>query len=126
MKKIVVMTLMLSLLACGSGYCEERGLAGNIFVNGFFGGLVGTMVGGALMALTDKPEDHVDNLRYGAAIGVLAGATFGVVDYSLNTSLAEIEDGKIKVAFPTLHPEVVERDGKEEVRVVAQLVRGSF
>lgn len=126
MKKIAAAVLIVSLLGTGTGFCQDSDLAGKMFMDSIYGGLIGTMVGGALMLLTDKPEDHVDNLRYGAAIGVLSGLTYAVADYSLNSSVAEIEDGKVKLAFPTLTPQVIERDGTQEVRVVAQLVKGRF
>ena len=41
-----------------------------IFEDGFYGGLTGTLVGAALLAFTSKPGDHLDYLGVGAAIGV--------------------------------------------------------
>ncbi len=126
MKKTFLLVVALLVLTGQSAYCAERNLVGKIFVDGLLGGLVGTMLGGATLALTDRPGDHLDYLRYGAAIGVIGGSVFGIVDYSIDRSLAEIEDGKVKVAFPTIMLDTVANSAKGEVRVVANLVKGRF
>ncbi len=126
MKKAILLVAALLVLTGQSAQCAERNLVGNIFVDGLLGGLVGTMLGGAGIALTEHPGDHLDYLRYGAAIGVIGGSVFGIVDYSIDRSLAEIEDGKVKVAFPTIMLDPAANSAKGEVRVVANLVKGRF
>ncbi|HXC92597.1 MAG TPA: hypothetical protein VN652_01185, partial [Geobacteraceae bacterium] len=82
----------------------------DLFENSLYGGLAGTLVGGALLAFTKKPSDHLDYLAVGAATGVLAGVTYSVVKQS--RSLVAIEDGNVKLAIPTVIPELQETGTK--------------
>ena len=122
MKKPVIVLAIL-FITCGSVSASETNLAGKMFIDGFLGGLVGTMIGGATMLLTHHPSDHTDNLRYGAGIGVIAGSIYGVADYAYDRSVARVEDGKVKFAMPSVMPEVGQ---KGDLRVVATLVSGKF
>src|SRR5690349_17674746 len=97
-----------------------------LFENTLYGGLAGTLVGGAFLAFTKKPSDHLDFLAAGAATGVLAGVTYSVVKQS--RSLVAIEDGKVKLAIPTVIPELQETGAKgmSLVMLRAELIRGKF
>ena len=97
-----------------------------IFEDAFYGGLAGTLVGGALLAFTHKPADHLDRLTYGAAAGVLVGATYGIVKST--KSLAEIDHGKVKFAMPTIIPDIQDTNAKGQtpIIVMAELFRGKF
>jgi hypothetical protein len=98
----------------------------DLFENSLYGGLAGTLVGGALLAFTHKPSDHLDYLAVGAATGVLAGVTYSVVKQS--RSLVAIEDGNVKLAIPTVIPELQETGTKGMALVMlrAELIRGKF
>lgn len=98
-----------------------------IFQDAIYGGLTGTVVGGAILAFTHKPGEHLDYLGYGAAAGVLAGAAYGVAK-TANRALAEVENGKVRFAFPAIIPDFQESSakGKNPVVIVAELVRGKF
>ncbi|WP_243371327.1 hypothetical protein [Geotalea sp. SG265] len=104
----------------------ERNPFKEIFTNSIYGGLAGTVVGGALLAFTRHPADHVDRLAYGAAAGALLGAGYGVV--KATRSLMEVEDGKVKFAMPTIMPDIKETNsrGKTPVVVMAEFLRGTF
>lgn len=97
-----------------------------IFEDGLYGGLTGTLVGAALLAFAHKPGDHLDYLGVGAAIGALGGVTYGVVKST--RALAEVEDGKVKFAIPTIIPDFPDNStrGKNSVVVTAELLRGTF
>ncbi len=97
-----------------------------IFEDGFYGGLTGTLVGAALLAFTSKPGDHLDYLGVGAAIGAIGGVTYGVVKST--RALAEVENGKVKFAIPTIIPDFPDDSarGKNPVVVTAELLRGTF
>lgn len=97
-----------------------------IFEDGLYGGLTGTLVGAALLAFTHKPGDHLDYLGVGAAIGAMGGVTYGVVKST--RALAEVEDGKVKFAIPTILPDFPDDSvrGKNPVVVTAELIRGKF
>ena len=97
-----------------------------IFEDGIYGGLTGTLVGAAILALTHKPGNHLDYLAYGAAVGVIGGVSYGVAKSA--KALAEVEDGKVKFAFPTIMPDFPDASvrGKNPVVVTAELIRGKF
>ena len=96
-----------------------------IFQDVFYGGLSGALVGAAVLAFTDKPSDHLDYIGYGAAAGVLVGATYGAV--TTTRSLAEVENGEVKFSMPTIIPELREHDsGHKAIVAKAELIRGRF
>jgi len=94
--------------------------------NAAVGGLVGTLAGGALLLITQKPSDHYDYLYYGAAGGVVAGTAYGMMQSA--KALASIEDGKVKFAMPTIMPEFQETGarGAAAIMLKAELIRGKF
>jgi len=98
----------------------------DLFENSLYGGLAGTLVGGALLVFTKKPSDHLEYLAVGAATGVLAGVTYSVVKQS--RSLVAIEDGNVKLAMPTIIPELQETgaNGTVSVALKAELIKGTF
>ncbi|ACM21354.1 hypothetical protein Geob_3011 [Geotalea daltonii FRC-32] len=104
----------------------ERNPFKEIFVNSIYGGLAGTLVGGAMLAFTRRPADHVDRLAYGAAAGALLGAGYGV--FKGTRSLMEVEDGKVKFAMPTIMPDIKETNSKGQTPIVvmAEFLRGTF
>ena len=97
-----------------------------LFQDAFYGGLTGGLVGAAVMAFTKKPGTHLDYIGYGAAGGVMVGAAYGAV--VATRSLAEVENGKVKFAIPTIYPEIREANSKGQTSIVAtaELIRGRF
>jgi hypothetical protein len=96
------------------------------FEDAFYGGLTGGLVGAAVLAFTKQPGKHLDYIGYGAAGGVLVGATYGAVVTS--RSLAEIENGRVKFSMPTIMPELREANSKGQTSIIAtaELIRGKF
>lgn len=126
-KRSMMVILSTVLLASMSVPCSAAENAfRDIFENAFYGGLAGTLVGGALLVFTHKPADHLDYLSYGAAGGVLAGAAYGVAKSA--KSLVAIEDGTVKFAMPTIMPELRETNlkGGASLMLKAELIRGNF
>jgi len=127
MKKTLVIVIAISMLTSWSASCyASDNVFKDTFESAFYGGLVGTLVGGALLVFTKHPGDHLDYLAYGAAGGVLGGAGFGIIRSA--KSLAEYENGKVKFALPTIIPELHESasTGQTSVSFNAQLIRGRF
>jgi len=69
-----------------------------IYYSAGYGGLLGGLLGAAIMVLGPNPNDHWDYILKGAAIGVIGGTLYGIivytqppyyglVDYSSNTGL---------------------------------------
>ncbi len=100
MRKIIVITLLLSLahwILPGKAATEENTFK-VILKDGFYGGLVGALAGGAVLAFKDDPEDHLDFISKGAAIGVIGGVTFGL--YQGTRSTVELEKETVTVTLP--------------------------
>ncbi|MCM0083224.1 hypothetical protein L4X63_16690 [Geomonas sp. Red32] len=124
-KRILVSMLLVATLATPALAEQQENAFKTVFQDAFYGGLSGALVGAALLAFTKQPGKHLDYMGYGGAGGVLVGATYGIV--SVSRSLAEIENGRVKFAMPSLMPELREGTrGTSSVMVTAQLIRGRF
>ena len=120
------MSMVLSVLmfVCWSVPCHAAENAfKNIFTDSLYGGLTGSLVGAAVMAFAKKPGEHLDYMAYGAATGVLVGAAYGI-----GRAMAEVENGKVKFAMPTVIPDIKESNSKGQTPIVvmAELLRGKF
>lgn len=96
-------------------------------VDSMYGCLAGGLVGAAVLAFTKNPGDHLEYMAYGAAGGVVAGATISML--SGPKALAELEgNGKIKLSVPTVIPDIRETNSKGQTPIVimAELLRGQF
>ncbi|MEK6791376.1 MAG: hypothetical protein AABY45_06725 [Deltaproteobacteria bacterium] len=67
-----------------------------------YGGLLGALIGAAVLLLTDKPEDHLNYIPTGAALGVLSGAVYGLATSGVVQSVGEIEGSKFTLNVPTI------------------------
>ena len=94
-----------------------------IFTDSVYGGLTGTLVGAAVMAFAKKPADHLENMAYGAAAGVLAGAAFGI-----GKAMIEMENGKVKLSLPAIIPDFQETNSRRKtpILITTQLFSGRF
>ena len=121
----VLMTVAALLCATTSAFADDNAFR-DTFVSAFYGGAVGALVGGALMAFTHKPADHLDYMGYGAAAGVLAGTAYGVGKAS--RALASIENGKVKIAIPMIIPDLVESPGTKQTALTfrTNILQGTF
>ncbi len=70
--------------------------------NALYGGVLGGLVGAAVLLLTDEPDDHLDYILTGAGVGVLMGAAYGIATSGVIESLAEVEDGRLTFKIPTM------------------------
>ena len=121
---IAVMTLVSMLSATSSALADET--IKEVFTVAFYGAAIGGLVGGALMVFRTKPLENFELVAYGAATGVLVGTTFGLLKSA--RAFAEVENGRVRVAFPTIVPEVVAVPGSGQMTVAwkADLLRGTF
>ncbi len=127
LRRLAIMLLAASLFSVWSyPACAAENAFKEIFTDGLYGGLAGALVGGALLAFTHKPGDHLDYVYYGAAGGVLAGSAYGLVKSA--KSLAEVENGSVKFAMPTIMPDIQEASvrGGQTLTFKAELLRGKF
>lgn len=99
LKRIVVIAIIFCLLFSSSAFAVET--AGEVvFRDALYGAAIGGILAGAIY-LTDQ-DDLAGKLGTGVAIGTIAGVLYGLYE---NTAMAEIQDGKIRLAMPT--PQVI-------------------
>jgi uncharacterized membrane protein YebE (DUF533 family) len=124
-RTVSLMTLLALLCASTCAFAEESAFR-DTFESALYGGAVGALVGAALMVFTQKPADHLINIGYGAAAGVLAGTAYGVAKSS--KALAFFDNGTVKIAMPTIIPDLVESPASRQMTVTwrADLLRGTF
>lgn len=121
----VILSLVLILSSVLPAAAEDNPMK-EIFQDALYGGLAGTLIGAATIVFTKKPADHLRNLGIGAASGVIVGAGYGAIKSA--KALAQVENGKVRFAVPTVLPELRERNYRGDVAVVvnAELIRGNF
>ena len=125
-KKLVAVMTLVSLFSTASSAFAADDTIREVFTDAFYGAAIGGLVGGALMVFTRKPLDNLNYIAYGAASGVLVGTAFGLAKSA--RAFAEVENGRVKVAFPTVIPELVvsPASGQTTVAWRADLIRGTF
>ena len=105
-KRISALALIFTLLTFSVARAED--VMQQTMRDAIYGGVVGALVGAAVLLLTDNPDDHLGYIPTGAGIGVLAGAAYGVATSGMMiTSAAEVEDGKVTFNMPTIKKEKV-------------------
>jgi hypothetical protein len=124
-KLVAVMTLVSLLSATSSAFAADDTIR-EVFTDAFYGAGIGALVGGAIMVFKTKPLDHLDYIAYGAASGVLVGTAYGLTKSA--RAFAEVENGRVKIALPTVIPELVvsPASGRTTVAWKADLIRGTF
>jgi hypothetical protein len=122
---VVLATIVALFSAATSAYADDNTFR-EIFRDALYGGVAVTLVGAAVMAFTKKPANHLDYMAFGAASGALVGASYGAVKTSI--ALATIDKGKVKIAIPTIIPDLVESrvTGQTTVAWKAEILRGTF
>jgi hypothetical protein len=101
MRRIIVIVPLVCFVAgiSPAAWAEEENPFMTVFKDGVYGGLAGALVGSAVLAFAEEPRDHLDYIAKGAAVGVILGVAFGLVQTT--RSVAELEDGRITVGLPT-------------------------
>lgn len=124
--RLTSLLMLFTLLAATSTAFAAENVFREMFQDAFYGGAVGTLVGAAIMAFTRKPANHLDYMAYGAAAGVLTGATYGLANSA--RSLATIDNGNIKISLPTIIPDLIESPSSKQTVICwrADLLRGTF
>ena len=125
LRKFVAVLTLVSLLSTASSVFADDTIR-EVFTDAFYGAAIGGLVGGAIMVFQTKPFDHLNYIAYGAASGVLVGTAYGLAKSA--RAFAEVENGRVKVAFPTVTPELIVSpvSGQTTVAWKADLIRGTF
>lgn len=81
-----------------------------------YGGIIGTLIGAAILAFTDKPGENLAYLAYGAGAGIIAGAAVGLAHSS--RAMIEVKDKRVCLNMPEVNTEISGKDkysGKMDV-----------
>lgn len=126
LKQMLTVVICLSLLSAASSAHAADSTLREVFEDAFYGAGIGALVGGAILAFAKKPADHLDYIAYGAATGVLAGTAYGLA--KTTRALAEIDNGRVRIAVPTILPNLVESPSSRQTTVMwqASILRGTF
>ena len=109
MSKMLITAIIISAMlgTTTSAYANKENEFKELFKDAVFGGLAGTLVGGALTVFTKKPLDHLDRIGYGTASGIIAGAVYGTVHAAGKIAMIEVQpNGSVKIAIPKFAREV--------------------
>ncbi|MDO8427212.1 MAG: hypothetical protein Q7T24_06845 [Deltaproteobacteria bacterium] len=94
-----------------------------------YGGLIGALLGTAVLLLTENPDDHLSYIPTGAGIGILVGAAYGLATSGVvERAGAEVEDGRVTFNMPTVKKEKFfdEKINKVEEIESIDLIRVNF
>ena len=80
MKKMAIALMFVALIAIPSLRAHSASSLQIVAEDAGWGALIGTLAGGAVLAFTDKPQDHWDYLLRGAAVGAFVGIGFGIYE----------------------------------------------
>ncbi len=124
-KLVAIMTLVSLLTTTSSAFAADDTIR-EVFADAFYGAAIGGLVGAAVMVFKSKPFDNLNFIAYGAASGVLVGTAYGLAKSA--RAFAEVENGRVKIALPTVTPELVVSPASGQMAVAwkADLIRGTF
>ncbi|MBI5885615.1 MAG: hypothetical protein HZB85_03415 [Deltaproteobacteria bacterium] len=103
-KKTVIVSLLASFIFVSTvpaAFAADDALKTTVN-DALYGGLLGGLVGTAVMLLANKPTDHLNYIPTGAALGILFGAAYGLATSGTVQSVGEIEGNKFTLHVPTV------------------------
>ena len=128
MMKTISLLLALSFLLISTP-CFGEDVMERTYRSTVYGGITGGLVGGAVMALTDEPDEHFDYILVGAASGIIFGAVYGFLSGTRATHAAmdmnNMEEGfNVPTVVVTEH--YSKRADERELVSILNIVRYGF
>ncbi len=122
-RKIFAVLLIFSVFSLSATTVRaEEDTLHRTLTDALYGGIIGALLGGAIMALNKQPGKHLTFIPTGAAIGVIAGTTWGVATSAgVVQSVGELENNKFKFNVPTVNAYTL-TDNKTQVRDTVESV----
>ncbi len=118
-RKIVAITLIVSFFAFSSAARAEEDTLRRTLTDALYGGVIGVLLGGAVMALTKQPGKHLSYIPTGGAIGVIAGTTWGVATSAgVVQSVGELENNRLTFNVPTVTVSTITDDQTQTSKTV--------
>ena len=101
-KRVLTVLLVVTLLSFSRAAFAED-LMSVTLRDALYGGVIGALLGTAVLLLTDEPEDHLDYIPAGAGVGILVGAAYGIASTGPVGAVAEVdENGRFAFNLPQL------------------------
>lgn len=101
LKKIIVTALAFVVLSASAAKADD--MVQEVLTDSLYGGVIGALLGGAVLLLADNPDDHLDYIAKGAGAGILLGATYGIVAHTTGFAIGEVDEhGKFALKMPTI------------------------
>ena len=123
-KSLVVMVMFATILTTSLSAFAGGGQMRNTLQDAWYGGLVGGLIGGAVLIFREDPEDHLEYIAYGVGAGVILGTVYNLA--SSSGALAEVEDGKLALRLPTPQTSIVMAGDQKALQLSTNLVRVRF
>ncbi len=99
---LVLFALFITMIPMDVVHAHKRDSISDVAMDGLWGGLVGTLVGGATLAFVEHSSEHTDNIKIGAGVGIILGTAYGSMQ--LSRSLVQVNDGEMAVQIPVIEP----------------------
>ncbi len=101
-KKISIISLLLVFFVFTSRSFADEAMQYTL-KNSLYGGILGGLIGSAVLLLSDEPDDNLSYIPTGVGVGVLLGAAYGIATSGvIESPIGEIEDGRFTLNMPTL------------------------
>ena len=125
-RRITMLAAAVIMLLNASISRAEDSVFRELFEDSLYGAISGALIGGAIMVFKNKPLDHLNYMGYGAAAGVLVGASYGT--FRIGKSFAQVEKGKVRFAIPAVMPDFIDGTSTRQSSITysADLVTGKF
>jgi len=94
----VVLVFAVSVVPADAQSAEDLG---DVLRSGLFGGLIGTMIGGAILLLISNAGDNLEVLGYGAGSGIILGTVYGLTQVHQNY-FVELDQGTLSWNLPSV------------------------
>lgn len=89
LKRILATVLIVFFLSTSPVFADDT--MRKTLTDSLYGGIIGSVIGLAIVLLTDNPDDHLNYIPTGAGIGILAGAAYGLASSGVVASVPEYE-----------------------------------
>lgn len=120
-KKITVVLLAALFFASTASVARaEDDTMQVVLKDSLYGGVIGALIGTAIVLVTDDPEDNLEYIPTGAGIGIIAGAAYGIASTGVVQSISEVDatSGEFALNMPTFKKTVVYNENTHQTEVI--------